>query len=186
MHPNRNQRLRPASLRVPLGWDQVSPQWTRTLAGPGPAARRGVGCPPRTRETGRGRPVFGHSWAARCVWKVTGQKCFPYCIPLLVASAGKAELFLFERQQKSETVFPLRTSAYWKDKKEIILIMQPLNLPHRTGVSVGPGEPVEELLDVLFPAAPFMAVILFKVGRDLNAVVRKEFGKRLRPVGAVL
>ena len=94
--------------------------------------------------------------------------------------------FLFERQQKSETVFPLRTSAYWKDKKEIILIMQPLNLPHRTGVGVGPGEPVEELLDILFPAAPFMAVILFKVGRDLNAVVRKEFGKRLRPVGAVL
>ena len=26
--------------RVPLGWDQVSPQWTRTLAGPGPAVRK--------------------------------------------------------------------------------------------------------------------------------------------------
>ena len=26
--------------RVPLGWDQVSLGWTRTLAGPGPAVRR--------------------------------------------------------------------------------------------------------------------------------------------------
>ena len=43
-----------------LAWTrQVSLGWTRTLAGPGPAARRGVGCPLQTRETGRGRPVFG-------------------------------------------------------------------------------------------------------------------------------
>ncbi len=55
--------------RVPLGWDQVSPQWTRTLAGPGPAVRRGVSCPNQPCETGRGRPVFGKRLAARWVSK---------------------------------------------------------------------------------------------------------------------
>ena len=53
-----------AATKGPLGWDQVSLGWTRTLAGPGPAARRGVGCPPLTRETGHGRPVFGR-WTGR-------------------------------------------------------------------------------------------------------------------------
>ena len=45
--------------RVPLGWDQVSLGWTRTLAGPGPAVRRG-----RVSRSKRVRPfvkrtVFG-------------------------------------------------------------------------------------------------------------------------------
>src|SRR5699024_6480457 len=103
--------------RVPLGWDQASPGRTRTLAGPGPAVRRG-----RVSRSKRVRPFVKRTVFGTLTGRLESLYCyinnisFPYSKHSIVIRTSTAHLSFIRKQDAPDSPHPFSgtaTSRYW-------------------------------------------------------------------------